>query len=82
MNFVVLRRDSCIVVLTTVRCGTAGATTEAWQDKKPHIAALTVGWFCWLRRGFAHIARTQRDVRCLILLSAFSTNRTSQVFAP
>ncbi|RVM14255.1 hypothetical protein [Sinorhizobium meliloti] len=50
------------IVATVAERGKAWKTTEAWQDKRPHIAAWTVGCFDWVFWPSAHIVRERRDV--------------------
>ncbi|RVI14545.1 hypothetical protein CN200_19670 [Sinorhizobium meliloti] len=66
------------LVVTVAECGEAGKTTEVWQDKRPHIAARSVGCFDWIFPGFPHITAGKRDVRIGKLLCTFNGNRTSQ----
>lgn len=70
------------VVLIAVLCGRAEATTEVRQDKKPHIAAMSVGCFNLCFPDFLHIALSCRDVWPFSLSRDFNGNRTSQVFQP
>jgi len=56
----------------------AAATSDLGQDKRPHIAAWTVGCFDWLFSGFPHIAGHKCDVRTPNLLNIFNETRTSQ----
>ena len=78
MNVVVFRMLAYIVALSSTRCGFAGATTKSRQDKKPHIAARTVGWFDSAFSDVLHIALLSRDVHSLILSCDFNENRTSR----
>jgi len=81
-----------IVVVSVVACGwivgiagwgeAAGDTTEGGQDKRPHIAAWTVGCFDWLFFGFPHIAGHKCDVRTLNLSNIFNETCTSQRMTP
>ncbi|MCB1414109.1 MAG: hypothetical protein KDJ76_13335 [Xanthobacteraceae bacterium] len=59
--------------------GCSPATTEGRQDKKPHIAAWTVGCFVSDFFDFLHIADHRRDVRVCIFAKDFSEYRTSRV---
>jgi hypothetical protein len=52
------------------------------QDKKPHIAALTVGCFVWVISDFPHIAPRHRNVRSCIFSNDFNKNRTLQDQTP
>ncbi|WP_454618588.1 hypothetical protein [Bradyrhizobium cenepequi] len=58
------------------------ATTEGRQDKKPHIAARTVG--CFVSDFFAcpHIAGHHRNVRAIFFASDVSADCTLQTGAP
>lgn len=47
------------------------------QDKRPHIAAWTVGCFDWLFSNFPHIADHKCDVRTFSLSNVFNETRTS-----
>ncbi len=58
--------------------GGEAETSGLRQDKKPHIAAWTVGCFDWLFSGFPHIAGHKCDVRTLNLSNVFKENCTSQ----
>lgn len=62
MNIVPFRMLSYIVVLSSWRRGCAQVTTEVRQDKKPHIAAWTVGCFVSAFSVFLYIAAHRRDV--------------------
>ncbi|WP_151682671.1 hypothetical protein [Brucella pseudintermedia] len=77
-----IRAISCIVVDYTVGGMSAEATVELWQDKRPHIAAWTVGCFDWLFSGFPHIADYACDVRTLNLSNVFNETCTSQRVTP
>jgi hypothetical protein len=66
------------LVVTVAECGEAGKTTEVWQDKRPHIAARSVGCFKWFFPAFPHIIISKRDVRIGKLLCGFNGNCTSQ----
>lgn len=50
------------LVAMTEEGGRAEEATEVWQDKRPHIAARTVGCFDWVFWPSAHIVRERRDV--------------------
>jgi hypothetical protein len=54
-------------------------TDRRRQDKKPHIAALTVGCFVWGFSDFLHIALRHRNVHSVIFANNFNKNRTLQV---
>ena len=49
------------------------------QDKKPHIAAWTVGCFASAFSDFLHIVDRRHDVRVFIFANDFSEYRTSRV---
>lgn len=68
----------------TVAGGRGGeaAATEGGQDKRPHIAAWTVGCSDWLFSGFPHIAGYKRDVRGRNLSNIFKETCTSQRVKP
>ncbi len=51
---------------------------RVWQDKRPHIAARSVGCFDWVFSPFVHIAIAKRDVYPGELSCTFNGNRTSQ----
>ena len=59
--------------------GCSPATTEGRQDKKPHIAAWTVGCFASAFSDFLHIVDRRHDVRVFIFANDFSEYRTSRV---
>jgi len=58
--------------------GCSPATTEGRQDKKPHIAAWTVGCFVCGFSDLLHIADQHRDVRVFHFANDFSKYRTSR----
>lgn len=41
----------------------AGTPTVRWQDKRPHIARLSVGCFVWVFGRVSHRAAFPRNVR-------------------
>ncbi len=82
MNFVVPGASANMIVAQADWQGGAAATSELWQDKRPHIAAWTVGCFDWLFSGFPHIAGHKCDVRTLNLLNIFNETCTSQRVTP
>jgi hypothetical protein len=49
------------------------------QDKKPHIAAWTVGCFASAFSDFLHIVDRRHAVRVFIFANDFSEYRTSRV---
>lgn len=59
-------------------CRAAGSDRLRGQDKKPHIAAWTVGCFASAFWRFPHIAHSERDVRLLDLSSGINADRTSR----
>ncbi|MQX55688.1 hypothetical protein [Sinorhizobium meliloti] len=66
------------IVATVAERGKAWKTTEAWQDKRPHIAARTVGCFDWVFWPSAHIVGARRDVRTGELPRNITANCTSR----
>lgn len=66
------------LVVTVAECGEAGKTTEVWQDKRPHIAARTVGCFDWVFWPSAHIVGARLDVRTGELPRNINANCTSR----
>lgn len=62
--------------------GGPAASTEGRRDKKPHIAARTVGCFDWLFRNVTHITAFEREERICELWNDFCDNRTSQRKTP
>jgi hypothetical protein len=68
----------------TVAVGRGGeaAATEGGQDKRPHIAAWTVGCSDWLFSGFPHLAGHKCDVRTFRLSSVFNETCTLQRMKP
>lgn len=58
--------------------GADQATTEGRQDKKPHIAAWTVGCVVCGFSDLLHIADHRRDVRVFHFANDFSEYRTSR----
>lgn len=82
MIFVGIRSVSCIIVDYTFGSMSSEATVELWQDKRPHIAAWTVGCFDWLFSGFPHIAGYKCDVRTPNLSNIFNETCTSQRVTP
>ena len=57
--------------------GAGQTATEGRQDKKPHIAAWTVGCFVCGFSDLLHIADQHRDVRVIHFANDFSEYRTS-----
>ncbi len=82
MILVEIRAVSCIVVVFTMDGGASKATVGIGQDKRPHIAAWTVGCSGWLFSGFPHIAGHKCDVRTLKLSNIFNETCTSQRVTP
>ncbi|MDI6025939.1 hypothetical protein QBK99_07035 [Corticibacterium sp. UT-5YL-CI-8] len=78
MIIVVSRVAECAIASVAGRCGAAGNDRLGGQDKKPDIAARSVGWFACAFWNFPHIAHHERDVRLLDLSSDFSADRTSR----
>lgn len=79
MSIVFLRFAANAIVERAGSRGCSPETTEGGQDKKPHIAAWTVGCFVYAFSDFLHIAAYRRDVRVLISANDFSRHSTSQV---
>ncbi|MHC1548022.1 hypothetical protein [Phyllobacterium sp. K27] len=82
MNIELFRIVGCAIAGIAGRCGVAGTDRKVRQDKKPHIAARTVGWFDSPFLNFPHIADHEREVRSIYLFSDFRADRTSPFFAP
>ena len=82
MNGVGSRASANLIVDHAERRGVASATPGLRQDKRPHIAAWTVGCFDWLFSGFPHIAGYKCDVRTLNLSNIFNETCTSQRVTP
>ncbi|WP_266064536.1 hypothetical protein [Brucella intermedia] len=82
MIFVEIRSVSYIIVAYSIGVGALKATAEVRQDKRPHIAAWTVGCFDWLFSGFPHIAGHKCDVPTLNLSNVFKETCTSQRVTP
>lgn len=78
MNLVVRGGLTNVIVAHAGWRGGAAVTSELWQDKRPHIAARTVGCFDWLFFGFPYIAGHKCDVRALNLLKIFNETCTSR----
>jgi len=76
------RAVECAVASVAGCCGAARSDRLGRQDKKPHIAAWSVGCFACAFLRFPHIADHERDVRLFNLINKFSADRTSQVPAP
>jgi len=78
MNIVFLRFAECATVDMAEGRRADQATTEGRQDKKPHIAAWTVGCFVCGFSDFSHIADHRRDARVFHFANDFSEYRTSR----
>lgn len=78
MSIVLPRSAACAIVECAGSRGFPPATTEGRQDKKPHIAAWTVGCFVSVFSAFIHIADHRRDVRVFHFANDFSDYRTSR----
>ncbi|WP_202332423.1 hypothetical protein [Mesorhizobium sp. L-8-3] len=78
MIIVVSRVAECAIASVAGRCKAAGNDRLGRQDKKPHIAAWTVGCFACAFWSFPHIAGHEREARLLELSSNFSADRTSR----
>lgn len=79
MSIVFPRCAECVIVDMAQGRRAGQATTAGRQDKKPHIAAWTVGCFVSAFSDFLHIADHHRDVRMFVFVSDFSEYRTSRV---
>jgi hypothetical protein len=79
MSIVFPRVAACAIVECAGSRGCPLATTEGRQDKKPHIAAWTVGCFVFAFSDFLHIAALCRDVRVSHFANDFSEYCTSRV---
>jgi hypothetical protein len=71
------RFTACAIVEMAEGSGSGQATTVGRQDKKPHIAAWTVGCFVCGFSDLLHIADQHRDVRVIHFANDFSEYRTS-----
>lgn len=78
MSIVFPRFAACAIVDMAKGSDADPATTEGRQDKKPHIAAWTVGCFVSVFSDFWHIADHRRDVRVSYFANDFSEYRTSR----
>ncbi|MCO5131563.1 MAG: hypothetical protein M9932_13515 [Xanthobacteraceae bacterium] len=79
MSIVFPRFAASAIVECARSRGGPRATTAGRQDKKPHIAAWTVGCFGSAFSIFLHIAAHCRDVRVFHFPNDFSEYRTSRV---
>lgn len=79
MIVVVSRFAKCAIAGVARHCRAAGNDRLGRQDKRPHIAAWTVGCFACAFWSFPHIADHEREARSLDLSSDFSVDRTSRV---
>lgn len=66
------RASANLIVDHAEQRGVASATSGLRQDKRPHIAAWTVGCFCWLFYSYPHIAGHVSDVRAAIFPNVFN----------
>lgn len=82
MSFVVPGGLPSVIVTHAGWRGGAAATSDVRQDKRPHIAAWTVGCFDWLFSGFPHIAGYKCDVRTQNLSNIFNESFTSERVPP
>ncbi|HRN83190.1 MAG TPA: hypothetical protein PK857_00100 [Hyphomicrobium sp.] len=78
MNIVFPRFATLAIVDMAKGSGAGQTTTAGRQDKKPHIAAWTVGCFVCGFFDFLHIADQHRDVRVFHFANDFSEYRTSR----
>ncbi|MBN9586057.1 MAG: hypothetical protein J0G34_11770 [Afipia sp.] len=79
MNIVFPRFAALAIVDMAKGSGADQTTTAGRQDKKPHIAAWTVGCFGSAFSDSLHIAAHRRDVRVFHFANDFSEYRTSRV---
>jgi hypothetical protein len=77
MNGVSLADLANEIVAMAKPSGRAGKATGLWQDKRPHIAARTVGCFDWVFWPSAHIVNVRRDVPASESTFFINDNRTS-----
>lgn len=82
MIVVVSRFAKCAIASVAGCCEAAGHDRLGRQDKRPHIAASTVGCFAYAFWSFLHIAGHEREARLLELSSDFSVDRTSRTPTP
>jgi hypothetical protein len=78
MNIVCPRCGANAIVEMTKDCGAAQASTERGRDKKPRIAARSVGCLNYVFSSFAHIARAAREVCACVFTNAVNEYRTSR----
>ncbi|MBN9147085.1 MULTISPECIES: hypothetical protein [unclassified Nitrobacter] len=78
MSIVFPRFAACAIVEYAGSRECSLATTERRQDKKPHIAAWTVGCFVSAFSDFLHIADRRCDVPVSHFANDFSVYRTSR----
>ncbi|WP_319797868.1 hypothetical protein [Nitrobacter sp.] len=78
MNIVFPRFATLAIVAMAKGSGADQTTTVGRQDKKPHIAAWTVGCFVCGFLDLLHIASYRRDVRVFHFANDFSEYRTSR----
>jgi hypothetical protein len=78
MNIVFPRIVTLAIVERAGSRGCSPATTAGRQDKKPHIAAWTVGCFVSAFSDLLHIADQHRDVRVFHFANDFSEYCTSR----
>lgn len=50
-------------VLWDAQMWRTGGTTDRWQDKRAHIALLSIGCFCLYFPGLSHLAACAGNVR-------------------
>lgn len=72
----------CAIANIAGCCGATRSDRLGGQDKKPHIAARSVGCFACAFWSFLHIVHHECDVRLVDLSSDFSADRTSRVRMP
>jgi hypothetical protein len=82
MIIVIQRAIANAIVEDAGQSGEPKAATEGRQDKKPHIAAWTVGCFDLSFCLFSHLAPVRCEVCTAILACHFNENRTSRWMGP
>jgi hypothetical protein len=79
MSIVLPRCTVSAIVDLAKGCGAPQTSTERGRDKKPRIAARSVGCLDYVFWCLAHIARAAREVRACVFTNAFNGNRTSRI---
>jgi len=78
MSIVCPRCAAHAIVDLAKGCGAAQPSTERGRDKKPRIAARSVGCLDYVFWCLAHIARMAREVRVCVFTNAVNGNLTSR----